>query len=629
MCGIVGVVAKNEAGKNWMEFLPAAAHSLERRGPDAQNFFEEEKIGFGHCRLSIIDLSETANQPMFDESKRYVIIYNGEIFNFKLLRKNLEQEGISFVTNSDTEVLLQLYKKHKAGMLQLLNGFFAFAIYDREEKIVFIARDRFGVKPLFYYEDDNVVVFASEMKALLKFPIKREIDPASLYEYLQLNYITAPQTIYKSVKKLLPASFLWIQNRETQINQWYDLETGARELPETLNYDEAQKKLFDLMDDAVRIRLIADVPLGSFLSGGIDSSIVSGLASLHTDQLETFSIGYSDDSFFDETDYARLVAKHFKTDHTVFSLSRKDLHESLDDVLNYFDEPFADSSALPVYILSKHTRKHVKVALSGDGADEIFGGYIKHLGEYRARNRQVLELAGSFVSPALNLFSKSRNNSFGNTIRQAQKFYAGIKMKEQDRYWYWCSISSEEEARHLLAGEVNQAEFTDRKNKLTFFSSVIKNLNGVLLNDVDLVLPNDMLMKVDSMSMANGLEVRTPFLDYRVVEFAFSFPPSFKVDRYYRKKIVHDAFKNFLPKELYHRKKRGFEIPLHSFLTHELKPLIGEHLSDDLIQEQKIFRLSAVQSLKQQLFSKNHGDSAARVWGLLVFQHWWKRWMAS
>ena len=628
MCGIVGVIAKDDTGKNWLKFLPVATHSLEKRGPDAQNFFEEEKIGLGHCRLTIIDLSETANQPMFDESKRYVIIYNGEIFNFRSLRKNLEQEGVSFVTNSDTEVLLQLYIKHKAGMLKLLNGFFAFAIYDKEKKTVFIARDRFGVKPLVFYEDDNVLVFASELKALMQFPIEKKMDSTSLYEYLQLNYIPAPHTIYQSVKKLLPGHFLWIENRETKKEQWYDIEKVARGLPEILNYDAAQKKLFELMDDAVQVRLIADVPLGSFLSGGIDSSIVAGLASFHTDQLKTFSIGYSEDAFFDETDYARLVAKHFKTDHTVFNLMRNDLFESLDEVLNYLDEPFADSSALPVFILSKHTRKHVKVALSGDGADEVFGGYIKHLGEYRARHQQVVEMAGSFVSPVLNLFSKSRNSFLGNTIRQAQKFYDGMKMNEQDRYWAWCSISNEDEAGELLAGQVNQSEFTDRKNRQTHFSTVINNLNGVLLNDVNLVLPNDMLMKVDSMSMANSLEVRTPFLDYRVVEFAFSIPPSFKVDRHYRKKIVHDAFKNFLPEELYHRKKRGFEIPLHSFLTHELKSLIEEYLSNDFIQQQKIFSLSAVQLLKQQLFSRNPGDSAARVWGLLVFQHWWKRWMA-
>lgn len=625
MCGIVGVIAKNDTGKNWMQFLPAATHSIERRGPDAQNFFEEEQIGFGHCRLSIIDLSETANQPMFDEDKRYVIIYNGEIFNFKELRKNLEQQGISFVTNSDTEVLLKLYMKHKAGMLNFLNGFFAFAIYDREKKIVFIARDRFGVKPLFYYENENVLAFASEMKALMKFPIKKEMDYTSLYEYLQLNYITGPQTIYKSIKKLLPGRYLWIENGKTKNDQWYDVETRARELPETLNYDDAQKKLFELMDDAVRIRLIADVPLGSFLSGGLDSSIVSGLASLHTDQLKTFSIGYTDDDFFDETDYARLVAKHFKTDHTVFSLSRNDLLEALDDVLNYFDEPFADSSALPVYILSKHTRKHVKVALSGDGADEIFGGYMKHTGEYRARHPRLPEIVGSRLSPVLNLFSKSRNSFWGNKIRQAQKFYEGMKMNDRDRYWRWCSISDEEQARQLLVEQVNQPEFTNRKSKLTSFSTGIKNLNATLLNDVEMVLPNDMLMKVDSMSMANSLEVRTPFLDYRVVEFAFSFPPSFKVDRHYRKKIVHDAFKNFLPKELYHRPKRGFEIPLHSFLTRELKSLVEENLSEKFVRKQGIFHEVAVKNLKSQLFSTNPADSAARIWGLLVFQHWWRK----
>lgn len=625
MCGIAGVIAKKDEGKSWMPFVSAATHALESRGPDDQNFFEEGSVSFGHCRLSIIDLSERANQPMHDELNRYVIIYNGEIFNFRSLRKDLEQEGISFTTNSDTEVLLKLYARHSREMLSLLNGFFALAIYDRRKKTCFIARDRFGVKPLFYYEDENVLAFGSEIKALMKFPVGKETDETSLYEYLQLNYIPAPNTIYRSVKKLLPGSYLWIENSKVIDHQWYEIEPDALNGGRALNYVESQKKLFELMSDAVKIRLIADVPLGSFLSGGIDSSIVAGLATHHTRHLKTFSIGYSDDDFFDESDYALLVAEHFKTDHTVFTLSRNDLLESLDDVLNYFDEPFGDSSALPVYILSKLTRRHVKVALSGDGADEIFGGYIKHLGEYRARNAQLHERAGSFISPVLNVLPGSRNNAFANTIRQAQKFYEGMNMNDRDRYWRWCSIADEKQAGLLLKEPPDHREFNERKNKNTFFTTLIKNLNGVLLNDLKLVLPNDMLMKVDSMSMANSLEVRTPFLDYRVAEFAFSLPPSFKVDRHHRKRIVHDAFKDFLPKELYHRKKRGFEIPLHSFLIRELRSRLEENLSEKFIRDQNIFNAEAISRLKQELFSKNPGDSPARVWGLLVFQHWWKR----
>ncbi len=626
MCGIAGIIAKRAEGKEWMKYLHDATNALKMRGPDAQNYFSHDNIAFGHCRLSIIDLSDAANQPMTDEQKRYTIIYNGEIFNFKLLKKDLEQRGISFNTNSDTEILLKLYDLYGKEMLQMLNGFFAFAIYDHQQKNVFIARDRFGVKPMFYYEDENVFVFASEMKALLQFPIKKEMDTTSLYQFLQLNYIPAPHTIFKSIKKILPGNSIFITNEKIITEQWYQIPYSSETIS-TCGYDEAQKKLFDLLSNAVQLRLISDVPLGSFLSGGVDSSIISGLASLHTNQLKTFSIGYIDDPFFDETDYARLVAKHFKTEHTVFSLSRSDLYESLGDVLNYLDEPFADSSALPVYILSKQTRKHVKVALSGDGADEIFGGYLKHLAEYRSRNARIGERALSFFSPAINLLPASRKSLAGNTARRIQKFSDGLKMSERDRYWRWCSIASSEEANQMLFLSADENEFLKRKAELTKNIHSKNDFNEVLLNDVHLVLPNDMLHKVDSMSMANGLEVRTPFLDYRVVEFAFSIPAKFKIGRYHRKKIVHDAFKNFLPKELYHRSKKGFEIPLQNLLSVELKSLVDENLSTEFLKQQNIFNPVSVQKLIDQMRSKNPGDSSARVWALLVFQHWWKKWM--
>ncbi|MFI5135851.1 MAG: asparagine synthetase B family protein, partial [Chitinophagales bacterium] len=393
------------------------------------------------------------------------------------------------------------------------------------------------------------------------------------------------------------------------------------------NYDAAKDRLFELLNDAVRLRLISDVPLGAFLSGGIDSSIVCGLASRHTQQLKTFSIGYSEHEFFDETKYARLVSKHFNTEHTVFSLSRNDLHASLFDALNYFDEPFGDSSALPVHILSQHTRKHVKVALSGDGADELFGGYLKHLAEFRARNQRLPELSAAFLSPLWKMVPKSRNTSWTNLARKAQRYVEGIKLSTRDRYWQWCSLADEKQAADLLLFSPDEKKYKQRKEELTQFIGSRKDLNDVLLNDVSLVLPDDMLMKVDYMSMANSLEVRTPFLDYRVAEFAFSIPAAFKVDRHRRKKIVYDAFKDFLPSELRNRRKQGFEIPLHSFLTTELSPLIENYFSDSFIFDQKIFDVSAIRNLKEQLHSSNPNDSASRMWGLLVFQHWWKQWM--
>jgi asparagine synthase (glutamine-hydrolysing) len=629
MCGLVGVIAKNKAGNNSMLYVDKAIGALQSRGPDGTNYYSDDEVSLGHCRLSIIDLSENGDQPMSDPSKRYQIIYNGEIFNYRKLREELEAEGVIFNSHSDTEVLLQLYMRKGREMLPLLNGFFAFAIYDRAEKSCFIARDRFGVKPLYYYENEDCLVFASEMRAILQFPFVKKLDEVSLYEYLQLNYIPAPATILTSVKKLLPGYSIYFRNNTSKLHCYYKLPEKGSSSPSRRDYISKQKELAKLLADAVQMRLISDVPLGAFLSGGIDSSIICGLAAQHTDKLRTFSIGYKDDLFFDETKYARLVAKHFKTDHTVFTLSRNDLYESLFDVLNYFSEPFGDSSALPLYILSKLASRHVKVVLSGDGADELFGGYIKHMAEYRARNAGLGEMFVSSFGPLLRYLPQSRNNPIENISRQLQRFAEGMKKNESERYWRWCSIAAESEADQLMSNfsPEEKDKYYKRKKNLTSHIHKGGDLNDVFRNDVSLVLSNDMLHKVDLMSMAHGLEVRTPFLDYRVVEFVFSIPAEYKISRNQKKIILRDAFRDFLPKELYTRPKKGFEIPLHSFLTNECRGIINELLSEDFIISQQLFNPSAVLELKKQLFSGNPADSPARVWGLIVFQHWWKNTM--
>ena len=629
MCGIAGIFVKNTQGSNWLSYLPNATSALSRRGPDAQHVFTDETVSLGHCRLTIIDLTEAADQPMFDTSKRYCIVYNGEIFNYLMLREQLETVDEPFHTQSDTEVILRLYSKYGTDMLPMLNGYFAFAIYDTLKKTCFIARDRFGEKPVYYYEDENCLLFASEIKALLRFPIKKEMDPVALQEFLQLNYIAAPHSIYPSIKKLLPGHFILCSSEKTMLQSWYTIPVVTTRQSSKKDYGTQQQKLFQLLDEAVQLRLVSDVPLGSFLSGGLDSSIISGLASKHLEHLPTFSLGFKDDHFFDETKDAIAVAKHFNTEHTAFTLSRNDLYEALFEVLDYLDEPFGDSSALPFYILSKLTRQKVKVALSGDGADEVFGGYVKHNGEFRARNPGLPELAVSAMQPLLNLFPASRNNQFMNSLRRLQRFAEGMKLDEQARYWKWCTIATANEAMELLLNKPPVQEFLNRKKELTSFIQKRGDLNEVLLNDMHLVLPNDMLHKADAMSMANGLEVRSPFLDYRVVAFAFSLPAAYKVDSHHRKMIVHDAFRKLLPASLYHRPKHGFEIPLHGFLTTELRSLIVRYLGNDFIQEQKLFSYSAITLLKQQLFSSNPGDSAARVWGLIVFQHWWNRNLAG
>ncbi|QHT67949.1 asparagine synthase (glutamine-hydrolyzing) [Rhodocytophaga rosea] len=633
MCGITGIYAFNEIGRFFSINLFAANDILAQRGPDSQGTFTHGYVGLGHRRLSIIDTSSDGRQPMTDESGRYTIVFNGEIFNFLELRQQLEAKGHTFKSGSDTEVLLKLYIYERENCLKHLNGFFAFAIYDQEKGSLFIARDRMGIKPLLYFQDEDKLIFASEMKAMIAFGISKEVDYVSLQQFLQLNYIPAPHTIFKHVRKLLPGYYMYIEGKTVTQKQYYQIpQTYHRWTANQLSYEKVQEKLVELLDESVRKRLIADVPLGAFLSGGIDSSVIVALASQYTSHLNTFSIGYRDEPFFDETKYANLVAKKYKTNHTVFSLSNDDLYEHLFDMLDYTDEPFADSSALAVYILSKRTKKRVTVALSGDGADEVFSGYNKHLGEYRIRERGLLAGAVQALQPVWNALPKSRNSVIGNKVRQLQKFAEGMQKSDQERYWRFCTFAREEQARSLLSQPsavlADEQEFEERKNQILRFLEEGGDFNEFLYTDMHLVLPNDMLTKVDLMSMAHGLEVRVPFLDYTIVDFAFSLPAEFKIDGRMKKRIVQDAFRSRLPKELYNRPKHGFEVPLLKWMRNELQPLISNDLlKDDFIEQQGIFNIDEIRNLKEKLFSSNPEDVHARIWGLLVFQYWWKKYV--
>ncbi len=629
MCGITGIMSFNLVGKFNKIHISAATRAIEKRGPDFQDVYADEWVGLGHRRLSIIDTSSVAHQPMWDESKRYCIIFNGEIFNYRELREGLAKDGITFFSQSDTEVLLKLYIREREACLPKLNGFFSFCIYDKAEQTLFIARDRFGIKPLLYLFDDNKFIFASEMKAILQYGIEKDIDFASLHTYLQLNYIPAPATIFKNVKKLLPGHYITVRSNQLEIKQYYEIPYAANGQLSTIGYDDAKEKLKALLDDSVKRRLVADVPLGAFLSGGIDSSVITGLASKHKPDLHTFSIGFRDEKFFDETEYARLVAKHFKTEHTVFSLTNDDLYAHVHDILNYIDEPFADSSTINVFILSKETRKHATVALSGDGADELLAGYNKHAAFYRMLHPGLKENAASALLPLLKLLPQSRSNALTNKIRQLVRFGEGKRLSPSERYWRWASFADEDEANLLLNNSVGRSftsEYLQRKNSLIKNVPDNYSMNDILLADVQMVLPNDMLTKVDLMSMAQGLEVRVPFLDYNVVNFIFSLPDDYKINASLRKRILQDAFRDMLPPELYNRPKKGFEVPLLKWFRKEMKSLITDDLlSKKFIEEQNIFSYPEIEKLKKQLFSSNPGDVHARIWGLVVFQWWWRK----
>ena len=631
MCGITGVFAFNLVGKFSKINVSAATQALAQRGPDFQNIHADEWVCLGHRRLSIIDTREIAHQPMWDESKRYCIVYNGEIFNYRELRAELSQKGVSFLTESDTEVLLKLFILEKEMCLNRLNGFFSFCIYDREEQTLFLARDRFGIKPLLYLFDDDKFLFASEMKSILAYGIDKEIDFSSLLTYLQLNYTTAPNTIFTNVKKLMPGHFLKVDNRQLTIGKYYEIpfdEPSAAS--NTVTYDDAKEKFKSLLEASVQRRLVADVPLGSFLSGGIDSSVIAGLASRHKPDLHTFSIGFKDEKFFDETDYATMVAKHFKTEHTVFSLTNDEMYQHIHNILDYIDEPFADSSAIAVYMLSKETRKHATVALSGDGADELLGGYNKHGAFYRALHPGLKENVAASLGPLWSILPKSRHAPFSNKVRQLNRYAQGARLSSQERYWRWAGFAKASEASQMLSQETRQKfigqDYESQKKNLLQELPQHESMNEILLMDVKMVLPNDMLTKVDLMSMANGLEVRVPFLDYEVVNFLFSLPSSYKIDGTMRKKILQDAFRDFLPAELYNRPKKGFEVPLLKWLRKEMKSMIKDDLlSERFIKEQGIFEYAEIAKLKRKLFSFNPGDVHARIWGLVVFQWWWRK----
>lgn len=627
MCGISGIISKKTLSQNDIAQLSASVKAMNKRGPDSQGTFVHDKVGLGHARLSIMDTSSAASQPFVHEDGNHVLVFNGEIYNFKELREPLEKEGITFRTHSDTEVLLELYKKEKEKCIEKFVGFFAFAILDKRDGSVFIARDRFGIKPLYVYQDEQKILFGSELKSIMAFDIKKDINFTSLYQYLQFNYIPGNQCIFKNAYQLQQGNFAVIKNNEIKISKYYEIPFTEGKYS-NISYLEAQKKLIELLDKSVERRMIADVPLGAFLSGGTDSSIVTALASKKTEKLNTFSIGYQDEPLFDETAYAQEVAKKFNTNHTVFKLTNKDLYNVLEEVLEYTDEPFADSSALAVYILSRETRKKVTVALSGDGADELFSGYNKHKAEYIMRHPSA---AGSIINNLGFLWKnlpQSRNSSIGNKIRQFDKFSSAAKLSSSERYWSWAGLMNEESAKEFLKVSFEQSLYQAEKGKLLQGFSKNGDFNEVLLADMNMVLPGDMLTKVDRMSMANSLEVRVPFLDHELVNFVFSLPEEYKICSTHRKRILQDTFKDILPERLYKRPKHGFEVPLLSWFRSDLKSMINNDLlSKEFMVKQGIFNPEKIEQLKAKLNSSSPQDATAHIWGLIVFQYWWKKWI--
>lgn len=628
MCGIAGSYFFQNKNINKLSF-ENALNSLSKRGPDAAGIFENEKIFLGHRRLSIIDTSPEANQPFYDVTKNYLIVFNGEIFNYENLKNTkLEKYSEVFKTHSDSEVLLYLLIEYGTECLNWLSGFFAFAFYNIKDQELILARDRYGKKPMVIFQDEENLIFASELKVIMPLMPKKEIDPSSVSLYFQFNYLPPEQSILKKVRKLRPGTYLIIKNNVVSEQNYYTLQINSNHYKQ-YTYQEACDELIVLMSKSIEDRMISDVPLGAFLSGGIDSSVVVALASQYTQKLKTFSIGYKDNPIFDETKYANLVAKKYKTEHQAFYLSEKDYKEEVYSILDYLDEPFADSSCIPTYILCKKTKQFVTVALSGDGGDEVFAGYNKHKAEFLIRKNRLLSFIANYGSPLWNRLPQNKNTRIGNYTRKIAKMSEGAKLSKPARHIRWSSILNQNHVESLFTNDFrNKIDIAKVGAVNNRYANLIKSedFNEVLLADMNLVLPGDMLHKVDMMSMANSLEVRSPFLDYRVVDFAFGLPAHFKIDDKLKKKIVQDAFRNHLPEELYNRPKQGFEIPLLEWFRNDFNDYIFNVLLEkQFVMEQNIFSYNKIIELKKKLHSANPGYVQATIWALIVFQHWYKK----
>ena len=631
MCGIAGYF--KQSNQDVSSYLNSAIVVLNKRGPDfATTKILDNLVGFAHARLSIIDTSAVAHQPMTDTSGRYTIVFNGEIFNYRELRQTYLQ-NVVFSSSSDTEVLLYLFIKFGKECLRLLNGFFAFAVYDNELKRMFLARDRYGIKPLVYYTDGNHFYFASELKALLQFDIKREIDFDALGLYLQLNYVPGTMSMLKGVSKLKPGHYLeFDQQIKLEEQTYYQVPFRAGQKIEAANLDYAAAKvqLRKLIEAAVERRLIADVPLGSFLSGGIDSSIVTACAVKHAANLNTFSIGFKDEPYFDETKYANLVAKKFKTNHTVFSISNDEMFSNIFSILDYTDEPFADSSAIAVYILSQKTRQKVTVALSGDGGDELFGGYTKYSYILNATNKFQLapKSLRRGLAQVLDKIDPGKIPYFNKTYNFSTRYYKGISLLKSGSAQESLQGIAKFYTDHEIDMLFNKGVRSDGDNFL--FTGLLPQytdtLSALLCADYKTYMVDDILTKVDRASMSVSLEGREPLLDHRLVEFVAQLPSWLKIKNNNKKYLLKEICHQYIPKAIMERKKMGFGIPLVEWFDAEIKLYVDLYLSQEYIKQQGLFNLATVDGLVKR-YQWNKSENVFKLWNLIMFQLWYEKWM--
>lgn len=617
MCGIAGVYHPGGTA----ERLGPMARALEHRGPDDSGIFRDGQIGLAHTRLSIIDLA-TGRQPIFNEDETVSVVFNGEIYNYRSLRTSLSKAGHTFRTDTDTEVLVHLYEEHGPSFVERLEGMYAFALWDRDAERLLLARDPMGIKPLLLADDGDRLAFASELPALLESGVDHGgIDEESISQYFALGYIPAPRTAFRNVRKVNPGERVVVSDRGVERQQFYTPTVESRDV----SFAAAVRGLRDRLERAVEARLMSDVPLGAFLSGGIDSSIIVGLmATLSESPVRTFTVGFEEERF-DESAPAREVADHHDADHTEYTVTPAAVRDAIPDVLDHLGEPFADQSLLPTYVVSRETSRDVKVALSGDGADELFAGYSRYRGEYYAQQyrRVPSSVRTNLLEPAVNRLNFSRTSARGELVRKAQKFVRGGEPDPASRHFEWGRVPDDDAATafdRIDPVATGRRVLQEQHEAATDYLPEERrdDLATILAVDTRFGLPNQILHKTDLASMQNSLEVRVPFLDEEVVEYAMSLPTEYKITPRKQKRVLKRAFDDLLPDSILKRGKHGFDMPIGEWLKHDLRSDFEATVSG---VDTDVFATRDVLDVFDD-HRNGAGEHGKFLWAVYVFARW-------
>lgn len=639
MCGIAGYLNLNGVALDPNEdYLRGMCHSIHHRGPDEQGMKLIGPAALGMTRLSIIDLS-TGQQPIANEDETVWIVFNGEIYNFHELKERCQSLGHTFKTRSDTEVIVHLYEEYGVDCVQYLEGMFAFAIWDITKQRMFIARDRLGEKPLHWAVFGNTFLYGSEIKSILLHPsAKRQLNPIALQQYLSLEYVPSPSTMFDGIHKLPPANYMVIEGGQVNVKRYWSPSVETTQMSE----NEASERLFELLNRSVKLRLISDVPLGIFLSGGIDSSGVAALAARHVSQpLKTFSIGFSDASF-DESDYAEQVAKHIGTEHHKAQFTPDLALNIMEELWKVLDEPIADASILPTYFLSKITRERVTVALSGEGGDELFGGYPTYFAHSLAAVWRGMPgvLRNGMIAPVINSLPVNLNNlSFDYKLK---RFISSAEEPPMVRHSKWMGSIPVTEHQGLikqsLFDSTGGAAYKDQQDLIDWLAETrwlmqqsnkqTHVVDTAMRLDTSCFLPDQLLVKADRASMACSLEARMPFLAYPVAEFALSLPASMKVRNLTTKYLLKKTLSPLLPENIIKRPKKGFGIPVAKWLKGDFKVLVDELLEEGYVRRQGIFEWSYLNKLLSDHY-EGRADRRKELWTLIMFQRWWHKFFNS